>query len=407
MIVEPKIRGFICTTAHPEGCRTHVRDMIRDVERRMPIVGPQRVLVIGASTGYGLATRIAAAFGGNAATLGVALERPAAGRRTASAGWYNTQAFEAEATKRGLYARTLIGDAYSEAMKDEVIATLKRDLGPVDLVIYSLAAPRRELADGTVVSSVIKPVGGPYVGKTLDLATNEIVELRVEPATEEEVAQTVQVMGGEDWARWIERLAEAELLAEDCRTLAYSYIGPSLTAAIYRDGSIGRAKEDLYRTADDLRARYDELRLEARVAVNKAVVTQASAAIPSIPLYITLLYAVMKRAGLHEGYGEQMYRLLAEHVYGSEGLVTDEQGLLRVDDWEMRPAIQHDVIQRWQQARSSNVRQLADIEGYWTDFHELFGFGIEGVDYGADVDLEAENHYPGSTLGDEAEPASE
>ncbi len=398
MIVRPKIRGFICTSAHPDGCRAQVGAMIRMLERRLPIVGPKRVLVIGASTGYGLATRVAAAFGAGAATLGVCYERPGSERRTATAGWYNTQAVEAEAAKRGLYARTINADAFSEETKRQVITTLRRDLGPVDLVVYSLAAPRRQEADGSVSTSVIKPVGSPYHGKTLDLSTNEVRDVRVEPATEAEIAATIRVMGGDDWARWIDCLAAADLLAPNARTLAYSYVGPSLTFAIYRDGTIGRAKDDLERTAACLREQYAELGLNARVAVAKAVVTQSSAAIPSVPLYITLLFAVMKRAGSHEDTAEQMYRLLCEHVYAPLGRV-DEAGRYRVDDLELDPAVQHEVIARWQRVSSGNVRQLADIEGYWQDFHRLFGFGIEGVDYERDIDLLAENEYPGSSLG--------
>ncbi|MDI9469286.1 MAG: trans-2-enoyl-CoA reductase family protein [Bacillota bacterium] len=402
MIVKPKIRGFICTSAHPDGCRAQVDAMIRMLEQRLPIVGPKRVLVIGASTGYGLATRAAAAFGAGAATLGVCYERPGSERRTATAGWYNTQALEAQATKRGLYARTINADAFSQETKQQVIDTLRRDLGPVDLVVYSLAAPRRQEADGSISTSVIKPVGSPYYGKTLDLTTNEVRDIRVEPATDEEIAATVRVMGGDDWAAWIDCLADAGLLAPNATTLAYSYVGPSLTFAIYRDGTIGRAKDDLEHTAACLRERYAGLRLNARVAVAKAVVTQASAAIPSVPLYITLLFAVMKRQGSHEGTAEQMFRLLSEHVYGPLGRL-DDAGRYRVDDLELDPAVQHDVIARWQRVTSDNIRQLADIEGYWQDFHRLFGFGIDGVDYDRDIDLLAENHYPGSSLGADLE----
>ncbi len=397
MKVEPKVRGFICTTAHPEGCRQHVRQMIDYVEAQMPLVGPKRVLVIGASTGYGLGARIATAFGASTATLGVMFERPGTAKRTASAGWYNTQAFEAEAHKRQLYAKTINGDAFQPETKQAVIETLRRDLGSIDLLIYSVAAPRRKGPEGELWESVIKPVGGSFTGKTLDLSQNEVKEIRVEAATEQEVEATIKVMGGEDWAAWVDALAEAKLLADGCQTLAFSYIGPGITHAIYRSGSIGKAKEDLDRTAVLLRERYRDLGLNARVAVNKALVTQASAAIPSVPLYITLLYQVMKKAQKHEGYGEQMYRLLVDKLYTAKP-VYDEEGRLRVDDYEMEPEIQNEVLSRWQQVSTENIGILGDIEGYWSDFYELFGFGVPGVDYEADFDLEAENHYPGSTL---------
>ncbi len=388
MIIEPKIRGFICTTAHPDGCRAHVRHMIDTVEKRGSFTGPRRALIIGASTGYGLASRIALAFGANTSTLGVMFEKEATEKRTGSAGFYNTNAFESLAGERGLYARSLNGDAYSREMKEAVVKAIREDLGQIDLLVYSLAAPRRTGENGRTWSSVIKPYGQSYKSKTLNLSTNEIEEVFLESATDEEIEDTIKVMGGEDWKEWVRFLDENGVLSKDAKTLAYSYIGPELTFAIYKDGSIGQAKQDLYRTAQALTSEYKEKNgLEAYVAVNKAVVTQSSAAIPSVPLYISILYKIMKEAGTHEGYIEQMQRLFSEKVYGGKGVETDDQGLIRVDDWEMEASIQAAVKEVWSRASSENIKDYTDLDGYWSDFHELFGFGIDGVDYQRDVDL--------------------
>lgn len=388
MIIEPKIRGFICTTAHPDGCREHVRHMIQTVENRGSFDGPKRALVIGSSTGYGLASRISLAFGAGTKTLGVMFEKEPTEKRTASAGYYNTKAFESMAEARGLYARSLNGDAYSREMKEAVLATIREDLGQIDLLVYSLAAPRRQGEDGTVWSSVIKPYGQDYETKTLNLATNEVETIALGAATEDEILSTVKVMGGEDWANWIHFLDEAGVLAEGAKTVAYSYIGPSLTFPIYRDGSIGQAKQDLYRTADSLTELYHEKNgLEAYVAINKAVVTQASAAIPSVPLYISILYKIMKEAGTHEGYIEQMQRLFSQKFYGPSGVTVDENRLIRVDDWEMAPEIQAEVDKIWKTISTDTLAAHTDLDSYWAEFHALFGFGIEGVDYMRDVDL--------------------
>lgn len=387
MIIEPKIRGFICTTAHPDGCREHVRQMISTVEAQPRFEGPKRVLVIGASTGYGLASRIALAFGAGAKTLGVMFEKEPSERRTATAGFYNTNAFESFAAEKGLYAKSLNGDAFSLAMKEEVLKTIKEDFGQIDLLVYSLASPRRTDAEGNTWSSVIKPYGQPYSNKTLNLNTNEVEDVTLEPANDEEIEATVKVMGGEDWADWIRFLDENDALATGVKTVAYSYIGPELTFAIYKDGSIGQAKQHLYQTADRLTASYKDLGLEAYVAINKAVVTQSSAAIPSVPLYISILYKIMKEAGTHEGYGEQMYRLFADKFYGEKGVELDDNALIRVDDWEMEPAVQKRVSEIWEQVNTGNVQDYTDLDGYWSDFYELFGFGIDAVDYDRDLDL--------------------
>lgn len=388
MIVEPKIRGFICTTAHPDGCREHVRQMIATVENQPGFDGPKRVLVIGASTGYGLASRIALAFGAGAKTLGVMFEKEPSERRTATAGYYNTNAFESFAQAKGLYAKSLNGDAFSQEMKEQVLETIKADLGQIDLLVYSLASPRRTDKDGTTWSSVIKPYGQTYTNKTLNLNTNEVESVTLEPANDDEIEATIKVMGGEDWQDWVHYLTENGALASGAKTVAYSYIGPELTFAIYKDGSIGQAKQDLYRTAARLTEQYGQLSgLEAYVAINKAVVTQSSAAIPSVPLYISILYKIMKEAGNHEGYGEQMYRLFADKMYGEAGAIVDDAGLIRVDDWEMEPAIQAKVDEIWAEVTTENVLEYTDLDAYWADFYELFGFGIEGVDYDRDVDL--------------------
>ncbi|HIS70106.1 MAG TPA: trans-2-enoyl-CoA reductase family protein [Candidatus Gallacutalibacter stercoravium] len=385
MIVTPKTRGFICTTAHPVGCRENVRRQAEYAKEHCAAHGPKRVLVLGASTGYGLSSRIAAAFGWGASTLGVIFDKPASGSRTASAGWYNTAAFEDYAAQAGLYAKTINGDAFSTQVKEEAIALIRRDLGQVDLVIYSLAAPRRTTADGTTYSSVLKTVGEPYTNKTVDLKTGRVEEVTVTPATQEEIDATVKVMGGEDWLDWMHALQRGGVLAPGAQTVAYSYIGPELTHAIYKDGSIGMAKQHLHRTA---RRIGEELPgIQGFISVNKALVTQSSAAIPVVPLYISLLYRVMKQKGLHEGCIEQMCRLFGEKLYGENGAVTDEEGFVRLDDWEMRADVQQEVAALWEQIDSDNVKHLADVDGYWQDFYQMFGFHLAGVDYEQDVDI--------------------
>lgn len=386
MIVAPKIRGFICTTAHPEGCARHVADQVAVVKSRGPIAnGPKKVLVIGSSTGYGLASRIAAAFGSNAATIGVFFEKPGELDRTGTAGWYNSAAFENEARAAGLYARSFNGDAFSDAMKAQVIEAIKADLGQVDCVVYSLASPRRtHPKTGEVFKSVLKPIGQVYTNKNLNTGTGVVNEVTIEPAEVDDVANTVAVMGGEDWEMWIDALLEASVLAVGVQTVSYSYIGPEVTWPIYKNGTIGKAKEDLERVQRVLDDKLAPLKGKAWVSVNKALVTQASSAIPVVPLYISLLYKVMKAEGTHEDCIEQMDRLFRDRLY-SGNPQPDAEGRIRVDDWEMTPAVQELVDQRWKEVNTESFPQLGDFEGYQSSFLRLFGFGLEGVDYAAET----------------------
>lgn len=380
MVVEPKVRGFICTTAHPVGCEQAVKEQIDYVKSQGKLGGAKKVLVIGSSMGYGLASRIAAAFGSGAATVGVMFDKPASGSKTATSGWYNTKAFEKFAAAEGLYAKTVNGDAYSDEIKKEVIDIIKSDLGKVDMVVYSLAAPRRTVGDVTY-KSVLKTTGEVYTNKTIDLRNNEITEITLEPATEEEIEATVKVMGGEDWEAWIDALKAADALEDNALTVAYSYIGPKLTHPMYYNGSIGRAKAHLLATSKKI----TENGVRAYVSVNKALVTQSSSAIPIVPLYISILYKVMKAKGNHEGCIEQMYRLFAKLAEGQPDL--DADGQIRMDDWEMREDIQSEVSKVWESINADNFKELTDMDGYWKDFYALFGFGIDGVDYSADVDV--------------------
>jgi enoyl-[acyl-carrier protein] reductase / trans-2-enoyl-CoA reductase (NAD+) len=391
MIIKPKIRGFICTTAHPEGCAAHVQEQIDYVRAKGAIAGlPKRVLVIGASTGYGLASRIVPAFAGQAATIGIFFEKPAEDGRTASAGWYNSVAFEKAAHAAGLYAKSINGDAYSEAIKQQTIALIKEDLGQVDVVIYSLASPRRtHPKTGETAKSVLRPIGAPFTAKTVDTDRGLVTEITIEPASEQDIAETVKVMGGEDWAMWIEALDAAGVLADGALTLAYSYIGPDLTWAIYRNGTIGRAKEDLEATAKQLSEKLSAKGGRAFVSINKALVTQASSAIPVVPLYISLLYKVMKERGLHEGCIEQIYRLFAERLAPGAAPQLDDAGRVRIDDLEMLPEVQRQVADVWPTVTSDNLGQVSDIAGYRAEFLRLFGFGLPGIDYQADTDPNA------------------
>lgn len=386
MIIQPKVKGFICTTAHPEGCRASVKAQIDYVKAQPKTDGPKKVLVIGSSMGYGLASRIAAAYSCGAATIGIIFDKPAKEKRTATAGWYNTAAFEELAAKDGLYAKTLNGDAYSEEIKQQTIDLIKKDLGKVDMVIYSIAAPRRTAPDGVTYRSVLKTTGQDYSNKTIDLKTNEITEATIPPATEEEIQHTVKVMGGEDWKLWIQALKDADVLEDGAKTVAYSYIGPEVTHPIYKDGSIGQAKKHLYQTADEIKAEFDGV--DACVSVNKAVVTQSSAAIPIVPLYLAILFRVMKDQGLQEDCIQQMYRMIHDKIYNSNGVVTDESHLVRMDDWEMKPEVQEAVFDVWNSITQENLEKVTDLEGYWQEFYEIFGFGIDGVDYDADVDIQ-------------------
>ncbi len=386
MVVEPKVKGFICTTAHPKGCEESVRRQIECTKKFGRAEGPKKVLVIGASTGYGLASRIAVTYGYGADTIGVAFERESNGKRTATAGWYNTKAFEKIAGEDGYYAKSFNGDGFSREMKDEVIQCIKEDFGKVDMVVYSMAAPRRTLPSGTTVSSVLKTVGEPFTNKTLDLRTNEIKEVTVPEADEDEIKATIQVMGGGDWRDWIMSLYDAGVLAEGAVTLAYSYIGPVVTHAIYKDGSIGQAKKHLYDTSLELMNKYKDIGLKAYISVNKALVTQSSAAIPIVPLYISMLYKVMKEKGLHEGCIEQMNRLFLEKLAG--GVVqTDEAGRIRLDDYEMKEEIQSQIAEVWDSVDTESIKDLGDIKGYWDEFYNMFGFGYDNVDYSEDVEI--------------------
>ncbi|SEN08080.1 enoyl-ACP reductase FabV [Lihuaxuella thermophila] len=386
MIIQPKFRGFICTTAHPTGCAKQVQEQIDYVKSQKPIQGPKKALVIGASTGYGLASRIALTFGAGADTIGVFFEKPGSEKRTATAGWYNTAAFEKAATEAGYVAKSINGDAFSNEIKQETIDLIKKEFGKVDIVVYSLAAPRRVHPDtGEVFSSVLKPIGQAYTNKTVDFHTGKVSEVTLEPATEEEIRHTVAVMGGEDWKMWIDALEEAGVLADGVITLAYSYIGPKITHPVYREGTVGRAKDHLEATAHELDAQLKKLNGRAFVSVNKAVVTQSSSAIPVVPLYISLLFKVMKEKGLHEGCIEQMYRLFADRLYSGSSVEVDEAGRIRVDDLEMREDVQEEVLALWNQVDSESLKSISDLEGYRTDFFQLFGFETDGVDYEADV----------------------
>lgn len=391
MIVKPRIRGFVCITAHPEGCAAKVAQEIKVAKAASRDAGtpsPKRVLVIGASTGYGLSTRIAAAFGHQASTIGVFFERPSIKGKPASAGWYNSVAFEKAAHAEGLYAKSINGDAFSNEIKAQTIETLKADLGQVDLVVYSLASPRRtDPSDGQTYKSCLKPTEGNYTNRSLDTDKAEVTEITIEPASQEEIDHTVKVMGGEDWELWIAALAEAGCLAEGAQTVAYSYIGPEITWPVYTNGTIGAAKKDVERAAVAISKSYD---CQAYVAVNKAVVTQASSAIPVVPLYISILFKIMKAKGTHEDCIEQMVRLLNERLYRADGATPelDSVGRIRVDDWEMDPAVQAEVAELWPEISTANLREHSDFEGYQANFLNLFGFGLPGVDYNAETEVE-------------------
>lgn len=386
MVIKPKIRGFVCITSHPDGCAAHVREQIATVRAKGPMSGaPKKVLVLGASTGYGLASRIAAAFGGGAATLGVFFERESSNGRPATAGYYNSVAFEQEAQTAGLYAKSINGDAFSHEIRQKVINVIKQDLGQVDMVVYSLASPRRtDPETGETFKSVLKPIGEAFANKSVDTDKRQVIDVTIEPAVDEEIEATRKVMGGEDWQLWIDALRGAGVLADNALTLAYSYIGPRVTHGIYRDGTIGKAKEHLEATAAGLRASG----LRAYVSVNKAVVTQASSAIPVVPLYISILFKVMKAKGLHEGCAEQLDRLFRDKLFCGDGPELDERQLLRVDDWEMREDVQAEVAEIWPQVTTETLFDLTDFAGYQAEFLKLFGFGLEGVDYAAETLLE-------------------
>lgn len=388
MIIKPKFKGFICTTAHPEGCAHSVQEQIHYVQIQKPIIGPKNVLVIGASTGYGLASRIAATFCSRANTIGVFFEKPATGNKTATAGWYNTVEFEKAAKAENHYAKSINGDAFSTAIKEQVVELIKKDLGQIDLVIYSLASPRRvhPVTGQTLVSS-IKSVGTPFSSKNIDFHTEKVSEITLDPATDEEIQQTIGVMGGEDWEMWIEALHDGGVLAPDATTISYSYLGPDITAAIYREGTIGKAKESLEAAAQNIHSKLSKTGGRAFISVNKALVTQASTAIPGMSLYMSLLFKVMKDKHIHENCVEQIYRLFAEKLYTST-IPVDEKGRIRLDDWEMRDDVQTEVLSLWENVVNENVAQLSDVAGYRDDFFRLFGFGFSGVEYDKEVDTD-------------------
>ena len=386
MVIQPKVRGFLCTTTHPTGCLENVRRQVAHVQGKGEIAGgPKRVLVLGASTGYGLASRITAAFGSGAATIGVFFEKAGSERKPGTAGWYNSAAFHQLAEQAGVYAKSLNGDAFSDEMKARVIDLIKQDLGQVDLVVYSLAAPRRtHPKTGEVFNSTLKPIGRATTQKGVNTDKEAIQDFHLEPATQEEIDHTVAVMGGEDWEMWITALAEAGVLAEGVKTTAYTYIGEKITWDIYWHGTIGAAKQDLDRRVKGIRERLAPLGGDARVSVLKAVVTQASAAIPAMPIYLAILFKVMKARGVHEGCIEQIDRLFRDRLYGDGDL--DDEGRLRVDQLELDPAVQAEVAGIWEQIDTDNLKSLADFDGYRQEFLQLFGFGVDGVDYAADVD---------------------
>ena len=393
MVIKPKVRGFVCITAHPAGCAAHVQEQIDYVKAKGPIKnGPKKVLVIGSSTGYGLASRIGAAFGSGAATIGVFFERPSEPDKTATPGWYNTAAFTAAAKKAGLYAKNFNGDAFTDAIKTEVLAAIKRDLGQVDLVVYSLASPRRtHPKTGVTHKSCLKPVGQPYTNKTVDTDKGIVSSITIEPAAPAEIIDTCAVMGGEDWEMWINALDEAKLLAPGATSVAYSYIGPELTWAVYKNGTIGLAKNDLERAGKAIDATLKANGYgRAFISVNKALVTQASSAIPVVPLYISLLYKIMKAKGTHEGCIEQIDRLFRTQMYGGTGLVFDDAGRVRIDDWEMRTEVQAEVVRLWPQVNTETLATITDIAGYRSEFLKLFGFDFPGIDYETDIDPHVE-----------------
>ena len=386
MVIEPRMRGFICLTSHLKGCEKNVITQIEYIKSKGPIDGPKNVLVIGASTGFGLASRITSAFGSNASTIGVFFEKPPQEGKTASPGWYNSVAFQEQAKKAGLYAKSINGDAFSDEIKNKTIDLIKADLGKIDLVIYSLASPVRvHPVTGVTHRSILKPIGNTFTNKTVDFHTGIVSTISIEPCTEEEINNTVAVMGGEDWEMWMDALVKADALSNDAMTVAYSYIGPSLTEAVYRKGTIGKAKDHLEATAFKISDKLKSLNAKAYVSVNKALVTQASSAIPVIPLYISLLYKTMKEKGIHEGCIEQIQRLFKERLYTGNPIPTDDKGRIRIDDWEMREDVQSKIAETWLLADTETLPEIGDLQGYKADFLNLFGFGFSGINYEEDV----------------------
>lgn len=386
MIIAPKVRGFICTTTHPTGCFEHVKQQI-EITKKQGIVenGPKKVLVIGASTGYGLASRITAAFGSGAATIGVFFEKPGTDKKPGTAGWYNSAAFDKYAKESGLYSKSINGDAFSDECRKAVIDLIKADLGQVDLVVYSLAAPVRKMPDtGEVVRSSLKPIGEVYKSTAVDTNKDEIINAEVQPATEEEVANTVKVMGGQDWELWIKALSEAGVLANNVKTVAYSYIGTDLTWPIYWHGALGKAKEDLDRASSAITASLSGINGHAYVAVLKSVITQASSAIPVMPLYISMVFKIMRNLGIHEVPIDQINRMFRTRL-NQANMTLDDKNRIRMDDWELRDDVQQACRDLWPKITTENLKELTDYQQYKDEFLSLFGFGFDNVDYNADV----------------------
>ncbi|HBU80353.1 MAG TPA: enoyl-[acyl-carrier-protein] reductase FabV [Paenibacillus sp.] len=391
MIIKPRTRGFICTTSHPVGCAAQVQEQIDYVKSKPQLNGPRNVLVIGASTGYGLASRVVSAFGAGANTIGIYRPSSSTEKRTASAGWYNSAAFEKAAEEAGLKSYSITGDAFANETREKTIELIRSELGQVDLVVYSVASARRtDPNTGEVFNSVLKPIGQSYTNKTVNFHTGEVTSVTIDPASDVEIRQTVAVMGGDDWELWMDALQQGGVLADNATTIAFSYIGPELTHAIYRDGSIGQAKNHLEATAHKLNDRLSAKGGRAYLTVAKALVTQSSSAIPVVPLYISALYKVMKEKGLHEGCIEQLQRLFADRLYTGGEVPTDAKGRIRIDDWEMRADVQEEVAKLWNELNTENIYDLSDLEGYRKEFFQLFGFETDGVDYEADVDPNVE-----------------
>jgi enoyl-[acyl-carrier protein] reductase/trans-2-enoyl-CoA reductase (NAD+) len=390
MIIKPRVRGFMCITTHPTGCEANVLNQINYIKNQAKVDMPKRVLVIGSSTGYGLAARISAAFGGGASTLGIFFEKPGTDRKPGTAGWYNSAAFHKYAEQDGLYAKSINGDAFSNEVKQQAIDIIKEDFGQIDLVIYSLAAPRRQHPDtGEVYNSTLKPIGKNVTMQGINTDKEQIQEFTLEAATQQDIDQTVAVMGGEDWQMWIDALDSAGVLADGFKTTAFTYIGEKITWDLYWDGTIGQAKKDLDKKVLDIREKLQSKGGDARVSVLKAVVTQASSAIPIMPLYLAMLFKEMKQKGTHEGCIEQLYRLFTECLY-HDSPRTDEEGRLRVDELEMDPEIQAIIAQNWASISDDNLSDFADFDGYKKEFLNLFGFEIAGVDYEAEVNPEVD-----------------
>ncbi|PVZ65447.1 enoyl-ACP reductase FabV [Pelagibaculum spongiae] len=392
MIIKPKIRGFICTSTHPVGCEKNVREQIDYTLAQGKIEnGPKRVLVIGASSGYGLSSRIASAFGSDAATIGVFFEKPATAKKPGTAGWYNSASFEKFAGEAGLYAKSINGDAFSNQARDTTIKLIQEDLGQIDMVVYSLASPVRKLPDsGELIRSALKPIGETYRSTAINTNNDQIIEAEVEPATEQEIADTITVMGGEDWELWVNALNDAGVLADGCKTVAYSYIGTEITWPIYWHGALGKAKEDLDRAASQLNNLLGQKGGTANVAVLKSVVTQASSAIPVMPLYLSMVFRIMREQGVHEGCMEQIQRLFATRLYNNSEMQLDDCQRIRMDDWELRAEIQDACKTLWAEVTSENLFEKTDYQVYKDLFLKLFGFGIDGVDYDADVNPEVD-----------------